>query len=1858
MKPLLTLMFRSLLLGPVLLAALATMPATAQDRSERLGGPVRKELQEQYTPEQYREFLRREQAGEISGSGSIVPSSPGTTDVLVNNNGGSTGTGNFTQSETSILAFGNTVVIGFNDAGSFVGGANKFTGWSYSTDGGSTFTDGGTLPTNAIGDAGDPVLARDETTGMIYFSTLGFSSPSNIQMWRSTDNGVSWLPPVNATPGGSSEDKQWHTVDNFPGAGQGNVYMISRRFGSTGGGPGIYMFRSTDQGATFGPTNGTLIVAGSQGAFVAVGPDHSVYAFWFAGTTIQMRKSTDFGVTFGAPVTVASALVGGTNGDLGLTGVRQGTTTASGFRSNEFPHAAVNPVSGHLYVTYNNDGPGADKADVLLVQSTDGGATWGPPQLVNDDLTPTDQWQPTIAVTPDGSTLGVFYYSREDDPATNNLFRYYGRQAVISGSTLVFTPSVAISDVASLPEFGRDNVVNSTYMGDYNHVAATAGYFHVVWSDNRDDLAGGVGRKDPNVYYEKIPAGLLAGPNISVTPTTINFGGTIVGQTAGPVQVFLTNTGDTTLTITSITAPSPDFSASIPPTPFDIASTTTVSFPVSFTPAGVGVQNGSLLISSTALNDPAVTVNLSGRGFIPDANDLCANAIAISCGTSVNGNTDNATLDTAPICGGLPVTAPGLWYTIVGTGAPITLSTCSAASYDTRISVYTGSCGALTCVTANDDFCGIRSQVTFASTDGVTYYVLVHGAGSQTGTFTLEVSACPAIVSVTPPVLDITLPPNATTTVPLDISNVAAAGALDLLWSATALAPFTTSPLAAAVSSAAYVTEEPLFQVSDVTLRGLGNLEASPAFRTAVRNLQGGPALDKTDFLDLLASLPEAPADARAVNAVLELAAVPLSEIKDVPGAIGGRAAATPHSGPSSPQGSGGPDGFGYRWIDSNEPGGPVFAWEDIVATGTPILESDDASVLLPIGFTFPFYGASHETVRVSTNGYLTFGTSGTAFTNAAIPTAAAPNDLIAPFWDDLNPAASGSGTVFYRATGTEFIVQYQAVYRFGTTQPVTFQVILRPGGEILYQYLDMQGTLNSATVGIENPAGTDGLQVAFNAAYVENNLAVRLGFQEPCDWITSLTPTSGTVPPAGTQTVQVAVDAAGLASGSTYTCEIRVLSNAANDSYLTIPVNLTVSDATAPPVVNAPIIAGAASVSGTSTEPDATVIILYVNGDSTGTTAVSSGLWTVSGLAALAAGDSVQATATAPGELTSPLSNLVIVSGVTAPPVVSSPITAGATSVSGTSSEADGTSVEVFVNSASVGTTTVSGGAWTRSGLAALVAGDSVKAIATASGKVPSAFSNVVIVSPAGGGVNVVANPGFETGRSPWQFFTNGAGTFTTVSPGAGGSFAARVAITTPGTNTQLYQSGIVLQAATQYRLTFKALSSTGRNLAVHLTRHDSPYTNYGLNGVVFDLTSSWQTFSVDFTTINFPPPSPSNARLRFRLNGFAVAGEQYFIDDVVLEALPGGGPVATQILVETAPNGTGSPVPAQTVDPGDTIFVYAIARDASNNFVGNIPATWSLINITDGVDGGDLVPSGDARSAMFIGNGAGSAQIQAASGVLTPVPSGIITVPTPPPAANLVVNGGFEAGTANWTFQTNGTGAFSSVVPGNVGLRAGQVNITAPGTVVQLYQRDITLTSGTSYRLSFKARCNTGHDLSVSVFKHTSPFTPYGLPSTVINLTSSWAEYVVNFDAGGFGGTVSDARLRFWLAPYDAAGDVYEFDDVRLEVVPAAAGGRRTETAAAPTEFSLGANFPNPFNPSTTIIYVLPVDAEVTLEVYDVLGRRVAQLADGLKPAGYHDAVFDAGELSSGIYIYRMTATGVDGRQFSQVQKMLLTK
>jgi hypothetical protein len=158
-----------------------------------------------------------------------------------------------------------------------------------------------------------------------------------------------------------------------------------------------------------------------------------------------------------------------------------------------------------------------------------------------------------------------------------------------------------------------------------------------------------------------------------------------------------------------------------------------------------------------------------------------------------------------------------------------------------------------------------------------------------------------------------------------------------------------------------------------------------------------------------------------------------------------------------------------------------------------------------------------------------------------------------------------------------------------------------------------------------------------------------------------------------------------------------------------------------------------------------------------------------------------------------------------------------------------------------------------------------------------------------------------------------------------------------------------------------------------------------------------------------------------------------------------------------------------------------------------------------------------------------------------------------------------------------------------------------------------------------------------------------------TVLPLLITGGSRPLHFGAG----TEPAAGVRFVIeerrgAEVVASGELTAGGDV---VLPGSPGNtlvlRIIPGTAVPTEFALLQNYPNPFNPSTTLRYDLPVDGRVTLRIYDMAGREVATLVDENQKAGYRSVTWQAGNLASGVYLYR-----VRSGDFTQARKMLLLK
>ena len=204
---------------------------------------------------------------------------------------------------------------------------------------------------------------------------------------------------------------------------------------------------------------------------------------------------------------------------------------------------------------------------------------------------------------------------------------------------------------------------------------------------------------------------------------------------------------------------------------------------------------------------------------------------------------------------------------------------------------------------------------------------------------------------------------------------------------------------------------------------------------------------------------------------------------------------------------TGGPDSFGYTYIDSTSAGGPTYNWIEITGTGTEILPSSDDSYVtdIPLGFFFNFYGSDYSLVAISNNGLLFSGVASGQWTNQPIG-ASDIHGFIAPFWDDI-VTWDTAGAVYYQTLGTAphrtFVVEWYDNQHYSTSPSgITFEAILYEGSNhILFQYQDVDfgsGSYNngvSATVGIENPAGNIGLQYSYNQQVINPGLAILFRF-------------------------------------------------------------------------------------------------------------------------------------------------------------------------------------------------------------------------------------------------------------------------------------------------------------------------------------------------------------------------------------------------------------------------------------------------------------------------------------------------------------------------------------------------------------------------------------------------------------------------------------------------------------------------------------------------------------------------------------------------------------------------------------------
>ncbi len=442
-----------------------------------------------------------------------------------------------TQSETTVAAVGNKVVVGFNDSLVCCVPAINFSGYSVSTDGGKSFTDMGDLPWSGdVQPIGDPSLATDDQ-GNVYYATLAYEghfTQSQIAVYEMPAGSNTFrLLSVPVNVGNASTffaDKELLSIGR-DAQGRQHFYLTWTFYAHSFVQGPVMLSDSTDgvhwqttqisasdtcapttPGSHPVPAGGTLYVTWEQFDAAACTTDPDVTSGTQFVATVDVASHT---VTRVVPV----ARVQGAGDVLRFCGFAdlEVIETAPGLDSREFeaPSSTLD-ANGTLYLAWNDrpNGPGGDFANatrVFLSYSTDGGQTFSAPQVISGPIRGgfmNDRYQPAIAT--DASGLHAMWYERVLNPSGGpDLLRTDKEDLTLATPTTA--PSSSGEAVLSAVPFpinqtnpNQDPVIAACYMGDYNQIASNGSRRFVSWGDNRNVVttAAGVTESQPDVFLE------------------------------------------------------------------------------------------------------------------------------------------------------------------------------------------------------------------------------------------------------------------------------------------------------------------------------------------------------------------------------------------------------------------------------------------------------------------------------------------------------------------------------------------------------------------------------------------------------------------------------------------------------------------------------------------------------------------------------------------------------------------------------------------------------------------------------------------------------------------------------------------------------------------------------------------------------------------------------------------------------------------------------------------------------------------------------------------------------------------------------------------------------------------------------------------------------------------------------------------------------------------------------------------------------------------------------------------------------------------------------------------------------------
>lgn len=426
--------------------------------------------------------------------------------VLVSNRSCSSQT-SCTKSESMVWGNGQTIVVNYNDE--YYGNGSDYSGTSYSTDGGATFTEI-TPPPFATGHGtnyGDPIVVFNRKLNMWFAGDLVTAcGGQGIGLWTSAD-GITWTAGSCAHNGGS-DDRESLWVDNDPtSAGYGRMYIS---FGNYEIGNGALQVVYSDNGTswtTVTVSNSSTFYRDVQITGAQISPTANRASL--QGYNSVFIASMDEGG--GGLATRQNVIWRSNNGGATWTQIVMGPRFTPPGDSTCGYFAKMNPIIRHMgwgqpavgpgnvvHYVFAGHGQGSDTGDIFYTRSTDNGATWSTPLLLNTDTPGVQyhsQWMPSLSVNSAGKLTASWYDRRQASTACNTYtdigcsYNRYARQSADNGVTWQPSDYVVTSSLSPQPA-QLDGTVQSCYAGDYDYNTAQGSNAYITWTDGRRSVNG------------------------------------------------------------------------------------------------------------------------------------------------------------------------------------------------------------------------------------------------------------------------------------------------------------------------------------------------------------------------------------------------------------------------------------------------------------------------------------------------------------------------------------------------------------------------------------------------------------------------------------------------------------------------------------------------------------------------------------------------------------------------------------------------------------------------------------------------------------------------------------------------------------------------------------------------------------------------------------------------------------------------------------------------------------------------------------------------------------------------------------------------------------------------------------------------------------------------------------------------------------------------------------------------------------------------------------------------------------------------------------------------------------------------